>query len=181
MPYRICFGACLVVGCLTQTGCSIVTPAPLWELAKTTGMLAAAAIPYGASEASNTVYHLHAPFRNVCIEFNPDSAVTDVVPALQIELRKHRIESRVYEPGTTTDECGVWLRYAASIVWDVPPLSGSFRPYVSTAALTLQASNGAVLSSSQYELGTVFGMGKWASTQSKLAPVVTALLTGFQN
>ena len=181
MKHRFLFAACLPVSCMLQTGCSIVTPLPLWELTKTTGMVAAAAIPYGGSEASNTVYHLHAPFRNLCIEFNPDSAVTDVVPALQIELRKHRIESRVYEPGTTTDECGIWLRYVASIVWDVPPLSGTYKPYVNTAALTLQATNGAVLSSSQYELGSAFGMGKWASTQSKLAPVVTALLTGFQN
>jgi len=181
MRYQTLFTACIPLGCLLQSGCSIVSPVPLWELAKTTGMAAAAVIPYGGSEASNTVYHLHAPFRQLCIEFNPDSAVTDVVPALQIELRKHRVESRVYEPGTITDECGVWLRYVASIVWDVPPMSGTYKPYVSNAALTLQASNGAVLSSSQYELGTAFGMGKWASTQSKLAPVVTALLTGFQN
>jgi hypothetical protein len=181
MKHRILRAACLGSSVLLQAGCSIVTPVPLWELAKTTGMVAAAAIPYGASEASNTVYHLHAPFRNVCIEFNPDSAVADVVPALQIELRKHRVESRVYEAGTATDACSVWLRYAASIVWDVPPLSGTYKPYVNSAALTLQATNGSVLSSSQYEIGSVFGMGKWASTQTKLAPVVTALLTGFQN
>jgi hypothetical protein len=186
MKHRSLVIACIASACALQTGCSIFSPVPLWELAKGAGVMVSAAIPYGTSEASNTVYHLHPPVRNLCIEFNPDAAVADVVPAIQIELRKHQIESRVYEAGPMTaaslvDECKVWLKYSAYIAWDYPPMSGNYRAYVNTAALTLLTSRGTVLSSSNYELGTGFGLGKWASTQSKLAPVVTALVTGFQN
>jgi hypothetical protein len=186
MKSRVLPMACMAIGCALQTGCSIFSPVPLWELAKSAGVMASTAIPYAPSEASNTVYHLHPSFQKLCIEYNPDTAVSDVVPALQIELHKHQIESRVYEAGpltasTLSEECRVWLKYSAYIAWDVPPMGSVYQSYVTTAALTLRDSNGAVLSSSHYELGTGFGTSKWASTQRKLAPVVTALLTGFQN
>jgi hypothetical protein len=181
MKRRIQLGSCLAFACVCQAGCSVFSPLPLWELTKAAGSAAGAAIPYGTSQASNTVYHLHAPFKKLCIEFNPEANVADVVPALQIELRKHQVESRVYEAGTQTGECGVWLRYTAYIAWGIPPLSDGYRPYVNTAALTLQSVDGVVLSTSRYDLDSGFGMGKWTSTQKKLAPVVTALLTGFEN
>ena len=170
-----------VLAAALQTGCSIVTPAPLWELTKSAGLLASAAIPYGSSEASNTVYHFHPAFRELCIEFNRDAPVGDIVPALQMELRKHQVESRVYDATGAIDSCKVWLRYTAYVAWEVAPLSGEYRPYMQTASLSLRSANGVVLSSSEYRLGQVFGMGKWSTTQSKLAPVVSALLTGFQN
>lgn len=177
----------LVGCCALQAGCSIVSPMPLWELAKSAGAAASTVIPYAPAEASNTVYHLHPAFTSLCIEYNPDAPVSDVVPALQIELKKHQVESRVYEAGpltasTLSEQCKVWLKYSAYIAWDVPPMGSGYKPYVTTAALTLRDANGAVLSSSHYELDTAgFGTSKWASTQRKLAPVVTALLTGFQN
>jgi hypothetical protein len=186
MKHRALAIALSACSCTLPSGCSIFSPVPLWELAKGTGVMVSAAIPYGSSEASNTVYHLHPTFRRVCIEYNPDSAVTDVVPAIQIELRKHQIESRVYEAGpltaaTLTEECRVWLKYTAYIGWDYPPMSGNYKSYVDNAALKLETAGGEVLATSHYELGSGFGLGKWASTQSKLAPVVTALITGFQN
>jgi hypothetical protein len=174
--------------CGAQAGCSIFSPVPLWELAKGAGQAVSLAMPYTGTQASNTVYHLHPAFDAVCIEFNPDAAVPDVLPALQMELRRHQIESRVYDYGPLTagvlaDQCPVWLRYDAYVEWDIPPLSSTWRAYVRTADLTLRRADGQVLSSSQYELagGIGMGMGKWASTQSKLAPVVTALITGMQN
>ena len=172
--------------CELQTGCSIFSPLPLWELAKGAGEAASLALPYGGSNASNTVYHAHPAFQAVCIEYNPDTAAADVVPAIQMELRRHQIESRVYEAGpltagTLADQCPVWLKYHAYVGWDLPPLSSTWRPYMSSAALTLRNANGEILASSEYQLGTGFSTGKWATTQSKLAPVVTALVTGFQN
>lgn len=184
---RMLFIAAGLAGnCALQAGCSIVSPMPLWELAKSAGVAASNALPYAPIDASNTVYHLHPAFTNLCIEYNPETPVSDVVPALQIELRKHQVESRVYEAGpltasTLSEQCKVWLKYSAYIAWDTPPMSSAYKSYVTTAALTLRDANGAVLSSSHYELGTGFGVSKWASTQRKLAPVVTALLTGFEN
>lgn len=176
-----CRVAAPLLACLLQAGCSIVSPLPLWELTKAAGTAASMAIPYAGSEASNTVYHPHPQVSSLCIEFNPESGVADVVPALQIELRKHAVESRVYEAGTPSSSCGTWLRYVTTTGWGMPPMTDTYRPYVSTAALTLQTAGGAVLSSSQYADDSTFGLGRWAPTQRKLAPVVTALLTGFQN
>lgn len=178
-PLRRC-GLAMLAGASLQA-CSIVSPAPLWELAKATGSAATAVLPYGPSQASNTVYHLHRAFRDVCIQYNPDANIGDVVPALQRELQKHAIDSRVYEGDMPRAACPVWLRYRTEIAWDLPPMGRAWRPYVSQAWLTLRAADGSVLSSSQYEMNSPFSMGKWASTQNKLAPVVTALLTGFQN
>ena len=172
--------------CALQSGCSIFSPLPLWELAKGAGEAASLAIPYGGSSASNTVYHEHPTVQTVCIEYNPDTATADVVPAIQMELRRHQIESRVYEAGpltagTLAGQCPVWLRYTAYVDWDMPPLSSTWRTYMSSAALTLRSASGEILASSQYQLSTGMASGKWATTQSKLAPVVTALVTGFQN
>lgn len=164
------------------SGCSILSPVPLWEVTKVAGSAAGVAIDYGPSRASQTVYHLHPSFRQLCIEFNPDAPTEEIVPALQAELRSHQVDSRVYERGSRLTECRVWLRYAAQIEWGSPPFRDGWRPYLSSAALTLQTADGTVLSSSRYELdGGVLASGKWTATRSKLAPVVTALLTGFEN
>jgi len=121
-------GLVLVMAGLSLSGCSIISPAPLWELAKATGSLASMAVATAPGESSNTVYHAHEPLKELCIEFNPQAQVADIVPALQIALRQHQIESR-----------------------------------------------------SHYELDPVLGTSKWASTQDKLTPVVSALITGIEN
>ncbi len=171
----------LAMAGLPLSGCSIVSPAPLWELAKATGSLASMAMATGPGEPSNTVYHAHEPLKELCIEFNPQAQVADIVPALQAALRRHQIESRVYEGVVATEKCNVWLKYSAFIDWGQYPLSDHYKPYVSKAALTLQTSRGLVLSSSHYEVDPMFGSSKWASTQNKLAPVVSALITGIEN
>lgn len=163
---------------LALSGCSIVSPMPLWELAKATGGLAAKTVQSDPGEARNTVHHPHAPFTELCIEFNPQTQTADVVPALQTALRSHRIESRVYEGEAAGAQCRVWLRYSTLMEWDKPSLSDRYQSYVSSAALTLQSAQGRVLSSSYYTVDTTFGTSKWASTHDKLAPVVAALVTG---
>jgi hypothetical protein len=163
---------------LALSGCSILSPMPMWELAKATGGLAAKAIQSDPGEASNTVHHPHASFSELCIEFNPQTQTADVVPALQTALRSHQIESRVYEGEAAGTQCRVWLRYSTLMEWDKPSLSDRYQSYVSSAALTLQSSQGRVLSSSYYTVDPAFGSSKWASTYDKLAPVVAALVTG---
>ncbi len=166
---------------LSQSACSILAPTPAWELVKATGSVASIAVMSRPGEARNTVYHEHQLFNDLCIEFNPQTQVADIVPALQTALRKHQIESRVYESTASAQKCNVWLKYSAFIDWGTPPFSDQYKPYVSTAALTLQTTQGQVLSSSHYELDGTFGASKWASTRDKLTPVVTALITGFTN
>ena len=171
----------LTLAGLSLSGCSIVSPAPLWELAKATGSLASMAMATNPGESSNTVHHAHEPLKELCIEFNPQTQVADIVPALQIALRQHQIESRVYEGIVATEKCSVWLKYSAFIDWGQYPLSDRYKPYVSKAALTLQTARGQILSSSHYELNPLLGTSRWASTQDKLAPVVSALLTGIES
>lgn len=164
-----------------QAGCSIFSPLPLWELTKATGTVVGTAVPFGSAKASNTVFHDHAAFRSVCIEYNPQSALPDIVPALQRALRTRQVDSRVYIDTPSLEACSVWLRYTASIAWEIPPLGSDYSAYMKFASLSLQSATGRVLSTSQYELDGAFGVSKWLSTEKKLEPVVAALLTGFQN
>ncbi|MDR3370105.1 cell division protein FtsI [Rhodoferax sp.] len=167
----------LAVASLSLSGCSILSPTPLWELAKAAGTLTRRSLNLSSGEASDTVYYQHAPFSSLCIEFNPQTQTADVVPALQLELQAHQIESRVYESAINTPNCPVWLHYSAQMDWDISPHTERYESYISKAALTLQNDKGQVLSSSYYILGDGFGNNKWASTRDKLAPVVSALIT----
>ena len=162
------------------SACSVLSPAPTFELIKASGTAASYWLASGPAKASDTVYHLYAAPRTVCIEFNRDAQTPEVVPALQAELYNHQIESRVYEMGTPSDACPVWLRYSAAIEWDTPFWETSYRAYLSQAALTLRSADGTVLASSAYQSRGISALGKWSSTRDKLAPVVTALLTGFE-
>jgi len=169
----------LAVLSLSLNACSILSPIPSWELLKATGTAGSTLILSSPGEARNTVYHYHDPFKQVCIEFNPQAQVSDVLPALQSALHEHSIESRVYESLVASEKCRIWLKYNALIEWDTPPFADGYKAYVSSAALTLQTASGQVLSSSQYAVDGSFGRSKWASTRDKLGPVVTALVTGF--
>jgi len=170
-----------VVACLLQTACSIFSPVPLWELVKASGTAASTLVTVGPSKAKDTVYHIHPTFDKVCIEFNPQSQAVEVLPALQSELRLHQIESRIYEAGTAPSTCEIWLNYVAYVEWDIPPFTNDYKTYLTSTTMTLRTSGGKVLSKSSYALDPTYGMGKWSSTRSKVAPVVTALLTGFEN
>lgn len=172
-PLRDLACCCLAL-CLG--GCSIVSPWPLWELAKAGGATASLVIGAGPGVASDTVTHLHQPPKAVCIEYNPRTQVPDIVPALQTALQAHRVDSRVYESPAGLAPCPFWLRYSAHLDWDTPPFANDYRPYISTASLTLLTAAGRVVSSSHYRIDSPFGRSKWASTRDKLAPVVTALL-----
>jgi len=162
-------------------GCSILSPIPLLEFAKGTANVTGVAVQSGSGKATDTVYHLHSTVKTVCIEYNPTAPVADVVPALQLELRKHAIESRVYQASAWNQNCPVWLRYTAYMDWGTQPYNDELRPYVNNISLTLQNERGQVLSTSNYRFdGGGFNSSKWASTRDKLGPVVTALVTGFE-
>ncbi len=171
----------VAAACLSLAGCSIVSPEPVWEIAKATASVASLAISSAPGRASDTVRHFSGGFSDLCIAYDAQTQVSDIVPALQAELRAHNIDSRVYDVGMPADRCGVWLRYHAQIDWDRKPFDFSYRPYVTQAALSLRSSGGQLLASSHYALGDGFSQGKWATTRAKLGPVVTALLTGVED
>ena len=179
---RLRFAPAVLTGSLLCLGgCSVVTPEPVWELTKATASVVSLAMSAAPSRSSDTIRHFKGGLEEVCIRFNPDTQVADIVPALQAELRIHNIDSRVYDSGMSADTCRVWLKYMAQIDWDTPPFENQYRPFVRQAALSLRSANGQVLSTSHYQIETGFAKGKWTSTREKLAPVVTALLTGVDN
>jgi hypothetical protein len=171
----------LVAAAVVLPGCSIISPAPVIELVKATGAVAMSVISTGPSSAKNTVYHEHKALDAVCVEYNPLTPDPDIAPALQAELRNHEIDSRIYEQGGAPTSCHFRVTYTADIEWGTPPFASGYKSYIRDATLTLRDENGTVLSSSAYSLDGVFQMGKWATSRSKLAPVVTALVTGFDH
>ena len=116
--------------------------------------------------------------RDYGIEYNPDTQVADILPAIQNELKTHDIESRIYEISGILDQCPIWLKYSAYMEWDTPPFSSTYQPFMSRAMFTLQRSNGEIIGSSGYELGAELQMGKWSGTRNKIARAIHALVKG---
>ncbi|QHJ00303.1 cell division protein FtsI [Xylophilus rhododendri] len=175
-------GSCLgAAAALALGGCSVVSPEPVWELTKATAGVARMALSAAPSKSSDTIRHFKGDLASVCIRYNPDTQVSDIVPALQAELRRHQVDSRVYDSPMPAETCAVWLKYAAQIDWDTPPFGSAYKPFVRHAALTLRAADGQLLSSSHYQLGEGLADGKWNTTREKISPVVTALLTGTES
>lgn len=178
MSHRLLAAA---TACLGLAACSMLSPIPTWELVKATGTASSLAISRAPSHASDTVHYGDAPVKRLCIEFNRNAPLPDLVPALQAELHAQGVASRVYEAGAGADDCAVWLRYAAAVDWDVPPFGNESRPYLSAASMSLQRAGGPLLASSGYRVDDAgFGASKWATTRTKLAPVVRALIQGFE-
>jgi hypothetical protein len=161
------------------SGCSVLTPLPVWELTKGAAAAVNTAIGLGPGSAVNTIYHDHAPARQVCIEYNPDCQVPDMIPALLGEFRGRQISARIYESSANIQACPYWVRYSAYTAWDEKMFGKGYAAYVSSITLTMFDANGRVLSGGAYVSDrSVFGAGKWASVQTKLAPVVDALVAG---
>lgn len=172
---RRCLGGFGLGGILlSQTACSILSYSPTIELIKATGLAANQVASVAPKEASDVVQHPHEPIRQVCIEYNRSAQAPGILPALQLNLQKLGVESRIYDSTTWPDTCRHWLHYTAFIEWDVPQFGEKTEAYLTHASLTLRA-DGRVLASASYQLEG-FGLSKWASTRDKLAPVVKAVV-----
>ncbi|MDH0865249.1 cell division protein FtsI [Mitsuaria sp. GD03876] len=168
---------------LATGGCTLLSPMPSIELAKATAGMATVAIGQGPVHATQTVFHGEALPPRVCIEYNRALALPEFVPALIAELREHEVQARVFEPGVRPGDeaCPAWVHYQGLQQWDRPPLSEQIRPYLAQATLSLHDAGGRLMAASSYRADdATLGLGKWASTRNKLAPVVRALLTGFE-
>jgi hypothetical protein len=174
--------AAAVLATALLSGCSALGALSTVGLLKAgSASLASAALERTPGRASDTVHHGDAPVSTVCIEFNRNAQLADLVPALQAELREQRVASRVYEPGTDLQTCEVWLRYVATIQWGIPPLSTQYRAYLSAASISLQKADGRLIASSHYRMDDALEISKWADTRHKLARVVKAVVTGFES
>ena len=160
---------------LALSGCSVLPPLISLELVKAGSM---AALANQRPRPSGTVHHGDATVNKVCVEYNRDMPLDEMIPVLQAELKNQGVISRVYDVGSGQRDCAHWLQYVGSIEWGVPPFSSQPRPYISAVTLSLRRADGRLLSTSSIK--TDSGPRRWASTQAKLAPVVKALITGFE-
>jgi len=169
----------LALVALATSGCMTLSPVPTLELVKAAGTAAALAVTQVSPlTASSNVFQPPTGLQALCIEFNPGVSVPDMVTALQAELRRHAVTSRVLEAHSPPQACDVWLRYHASVAWDVRPVEGRLDMYIERLDLLLQDAQGRVLSHSMLDTVDSWLTGKWATTRAKVAPVVKTLLDG---
>ena len=159
---------------LSLSACSLVTVSPVLQAAGLMGSAVSSMASMVPNTPQNTIVFAHAPLKEVCIEWNGGVALSDFIPSLQTELQRHGVTSRVYDAGTQPGNCPVTLAYSAAVKWDTRVFGDEFFPYLTFASITLRK-DGRVLGSGQYRSNNVT-QDKWATTASKLGPVVDSLL-----
>ena len=83
---------------------------------------------------------------------------------------RHGIETEIYE-GSTPAHCEYVVTYIAGRSWDITP-------FMNHAELRL-TNNGKTIGIATYRHGGGFGLNKWASTETKMTPVIDELLSDF--
>jgi len=156
------------------SGCVLMPSDTLVQAANLIGYAASNARSMAPTPPQNAVVHDGNVVREVCIEWNGAVAMSDFVPALQNELLRRGVQSRVYDAGTQAVGCPVTMTYSGFVKWDTKVFSNAYSPYLTYVALTMRR-DGRVMGSAQYRLGR-FAQDKWATTNEKLGPLVDALL-----
>ncbi len=107
--------------------------------------------------------------QHMCIKRNPKVIIEDFVPVLQAGLRRHGIESTLYD--SVPLSCSQIMEYTARRSWDMAP-------YLSTADLLIRDRQDRRLAKAHYHLRAKggFSLLKWASVESKMNPVIDQLL-----
>lgn len=132
-------------------------------------VLLGAAILFAAGCTAVSVQPLAEKPAHMCIKRNPKVIINDFVPVLQAGLRRHGIESTLYDAVPVT--CSHVLEYTARRSWD-------FGPYLSTADLHIRGPQRRQVASAHYHLRGKGGLSlmKWAGVASKMDPVIDELL-----
>jgi len=164
---------CLSVLCLS--GCVVMTPSAELKALELVSVAVTNASTLAPSTAENSVIHPYERFDGACIELNPVSNVADFVPAMQIELAKHGVSSRVYA-SNLPETCRYSIHYVAQVEWGKHWFSPDYKSYMSGARIELR-SYGKVLAAASYK-PSLLGYDKWASTQDKIAPAVRVIAYG---
>lgn len=112
----------------------------------------------------------YKPIDRVCIERNAKVMVDDFIPIVEDGFRRHGIGTAVYDAPVPGD-CKFVLTYTARRGWDM----ASFLKY---AELRLQDGQ-VTIGSATYKHAGGFGLNKWASTESKMNPVIDQLLAAY--
>lgn len=114
-----------------------------------------------------------AELKHVCIQDNPKVAVQDFVTIVRDGFDRHGISTEVIA-GSAPERCEYLLTYTALRSWD-------FSPYLSHAELRIER-GGRQVAYAEYHLKGKGGLAlnKWASTKSKMDPVIDELLGAYK-
>lgn len=110
---------------------------------------------------------------HVCIQENPKVIVAQFVESIESGLSRHGISSERYTSDKPPDHCVYTLTYVARQNWDVAT-------YLWLAKLELRK-GAQLIGTADYHLRNKGGLSlnKWASVETKMAPVMDQLLKGF--
>jgi len=113
------------------------------------------------------------PISNVCIIKNPKVLVNDFLSVVEKRFLEHDIEVDVYSENISQC-CEYILKYTARRSWDISP-------YLAYAELELLKHNKIIGSAMYKHIGgsMSLALNKWASTSSKMTPVINDLLSDF--
>ncbi|WP_293372005.1 Sbal_3080 family lipoprotein [Nevskia sp.] len=114
-----------------------------------------------------------AAVKHVCIQDNPKVTVPDFVTIVRDGFDRHGLSTEIVT-GTPPKNCETLLTYTALRSWDVVT-------YLSHAELRLER-GGRQIGYAEYHLkgGGGFALNKWASTKSKMDPVIDQLLGDYR-
>lgn len=110
------------------------------------------------------------PIQLVCIQENPAVLVSDFVSVVEAGFQRHGIQTLVFKD-KAPDQCEYRVTYTATRRWDLAP-------FMNYAELRLQKGD-ETLSLATYRHSGGFALNKWASTESKMDPVLDELLANF--
>lgn len=108
---------------------------------------------------------------SICIENNDTVIVDGFIMVLRDAISRHNISSKVVEKNTSKD-CEYVLTYDANQGWD-------FVLYLRQADVHLEK-NGMIVGSAEYHHYGGFDFSKYASTKSKMDPVMDQLLANIK-
>lgn len=112
------------------------------------------------------------PMKLVCIQENPKVWVRDFLAVVENGFIRHGIETEIFKDNPPP-HCKYILTYIAGRSWD-------FAPFLNYAELHLKYGN-KTIASATYKHSGGFALNKWASTESKMTPVIDQLLSDFHN
>jgi len=111
--------------------------------------------------------------QHVCIQRNDRVIVAGFIESVERGLTRHGITSERYEGDKPPDHCVYTLNYVARLNWDMAT-------YLWQAEVELRK-GAEVVGTADYHLRNRGGLAlnKWASVETKMAPVMDQLLANF--
>lgn len=111
-------------------------------------------------------------FNLVCIEENAEVLVSDLLSVIEDGFQRHHIKTTIYRD-KAPEICRYTLWYTAFRGWDLAP-------FVRRVELRLRFQD-VIIASATYDHSGGLALNKWASTKSKIDPVIDELLSDFND